>query len=100
TRDIVAKIQAKATGIDTGFTDIEISKWSMDYARPFYAQQRMTADVVTTAPQLTKLLKERSAKTPGLAEKIAKRKEEIGKHHTENRAKWNKQAQEHWDQKP
>jgi len=100
TRTVVSKIQANATWIDIGFTDIEISKWSMDYARPFYAQQRMTADVVTTAPQLTKLLKERIAKTPGLAEKIAKRKEEIGKHHTENRAKWRKQAEERWDAKP
>jgi acetolactate synthase I/II/III large subunit len=100
TRTVVSKVQANATWIDIGFTDIEISKWSMDYARPFYAQQRMTADVVTTAPQLTKLLKERIAKTPGLAEKIAKRKEEIGKRHTENRAKWRKQAEERWDAKP
>src|SRR4030095_13765720 len=38
--------------------------------------------------------------TPGLSEKIAKRKEEIGKRHAENRAKWSKQAQEHWDSKP
>ncbi len=71
TRTVVSKVPANATWIDIGFTDIEISKWSMDYARPYYAQQRMTADPVTTAPQLTKLLKERIAKTPGLAEKIA-----------------------------
>ena len=64
TRTVVSKVQANATWIDIGFTDIEISKWSMDYARPYYAQQRMTADPVTTAPQLTKLLKERIAKTP------------------------------------
>src|SRR5262245_36983425 len=89
-----------ATWIDIGFTDIEISKWSMDYARPFYAQQRMIADPVTTVPQLTKLLKERIAKTPGFAEKIAKRTEEIGKRHTETRAKWCKQAEEYWDAKP
>ena len=100
TRTVVSKVQANATWIDIGFTDIEISKWSMDYARPYYAQQRMTADPVTTAPQLTKLVKERIAKIAGLAEKIAKRKEEIGKRHAENRAKWSKQAQEHWDQKP
>ena len=100
TRTVVSKVQANATWIDIGFTDIEISKWSMDYARPYYAQQRMTADPVTTAPQLTKLLKERIAKTSGLREKIAKRTEEIGKRHRENRAKWSKQAQEHWDQKP
>jgi acetolactate synthase-1/2/3 large subunit len=100
TRTVVSKVPANATWIDIGFTDIEISKWSMDYARPFYAQQRMTADPVTTAPQLTKLVKERIAKTPGLAEKIARRAEEIGKRHKENRAKWSKQAQEHWDSKP
>ena len=57
TRTVVSKVPANATWIDIGFTDIEISKWSMDYARPFYAQQRMTADPVTTAPQLTKLLR-------------------------------------------
>ena len=100
TRTVVSKVQANATWIDIGFTDIEISKWSMDYARPFYAQQRMTADPVSTTPQLTKMLKERIGKTPGLAEKIAKRKEEIGKRHAEIRAKWRKQAEEHWDSKP
>jgi acetolactate synthase-1/2/3 large subunit len=100
TRTVVSKVPVNATWIDIGFTDIEISKWSMDYARPFYAQQRMTADPVTTVPQLTKLLRGRIANTPGLAEKIAKRTEEIGKRHAETRAKWRKQAEEHWDSKP
>jgi len=100
TRTVVSKVAAGATWIDIGFTDIETSKWSMDYARPYYAQQRMIADVVTAAPVLTGLLKERIAKTAGLAEKIAKRAEAIGKRHAETRAKWAKQAQEHWDQKP
>ena len=99
-RTVVSLVPPTATWIDIGFTDIEISKWSMDYARPFYAQQRMTADPVTAAPQLTKLLKERIAKTRGLPEKIAKRKEEIAKRHDEMRAKWRKQAEEHWDAKP
>jgi len=35
TRTVVSKVQANATWIDIGFTDIEISKWSMDYARPY-----------------------------------------------------------------
>ena len=100
TRTVVSKVPAGATWIDIGFTDIETSKWSMDYARPYYAQQRMIADVVSAAPVLTKLLKERIAKTPGLPEKIAKRTEAIGKRHAETRAKWAKQAHEHWDQKP
>jgi acetolactate synthase-1/2/3 large subunit len=100
TRTVVSKVQPNATWIDIGFTDIETSKWSMDYARPYYAQQRMIADPVGAVPQLTKLLKERIAKIPGLPEKIAKRAEAIGKRHAENRAKWAKQAQEHWDHKP
>jgi acetolactate synthase-1/2/3 large subunit len=100
TRTVVSMVAKDATLIDIGFTDIEISKWSMDYARTFYAHQRMTADVVTAAPQLTKLLKARIAKTPALAAKIAKRTEEIGKRHAENRAKWRKQAEDHWDAKP
>jgi len=100
TRTVVSKVPAGATWIDIGFTDIETSKWSMDYARPYYAQQRMIADVVGAAPALTTLLKERIAKTPGLREKIATRAASIGKRHAETRAKWAKQAQEHWDQKP
>ena len=100
TRTVVSKVQANATWIDIGFTDIETSKWSMDYARPYYAQQRMIADVVNAAPALTKLLKERIAKIPGLPEKIATRAAAIGKRHVEMRAKWAKQAQEHWDSKP
>ncbi len=100
TRTVVSMVAKDAILIDIGFTDIEISKWSMDYARTFYAHQRMTADVVTATPQLTKLLKERFAKTRALAAKIAKRTEEIGKRHAENRAKWRKQAEDHWDAKP
>jgi acetolactate synthase-1/2/3 large subunit len=33
TRTVVSKVQEKATWIDIGFTDIEISKWSMDSMR-------------------------------------------------------------------
>jgi acetolactate synthase-1/2/3 large subunit len=100
TRTVISKVQPNATWIDIGFTDIEISKWSMDYARTYYAQQRMTADPVTAVPQLTRLLKERIAKTTGLAAKIANRTEDLSKRHAENRAKWRKQAEEHWDSRP
>ena len=68
TRTVVSMVPEDATWIDIGYTDTEISKWAMTYARPFYAHQRMTADPVTAAPALTKLLKERIAKTPGRAD--------------------------------
>src|SRR5690606_28158483 len=58
------------------------------------------ADPVTATPMLTALLKERIAKTPGMAEKIAKRTEETGKVHAALREGWRRQAQENWDLQP
>ncbi|MDE0030697.1 MAG: thiamine pyrophosphate-binding protein [Deltaproteobacteria bacterium] len=101
TRTVVSMVPEDATWIDIGYTDTEISKWAMTYARPFYAHQRMTADPVTAAPALTNLLKERIAATPGRAEQIAKRTEEVGKRHAEIRAEWLRQAKEdRWDAVP
>ncbi len=101
TRTVVSMVPEDATWIDIGYTDTEISKWAMTYARPFYAHQRMTADPVTAAPALTKLLKERIAKTPGRADQIAKRTAAVGKRHAEIRAEWLRQAREdRWDAVP
>ena len=83
-----------------GWTDQEISKWSMDYSRTLYPDVRMTADVVTASPMLTDLLKERIAKTEGLAEKIANRTELISQKHHALRAQWKKEAEEDWDSQP
>lgn len=100
TRTVVNMVPETATWIDIGFTDIEISKWSMDYSRTFHAQQRMTADPVIATPQLTALLKERIARIPNLAGKIAKRAAEIGKRHEKARADWRKDAEKDWDKVP
>jgi acetolactate synthase-1/2/3 large subunit len=100
TRTVKSQVPDDATWIDIGFTDTEISKWAMAYARTYHAEQRMHADPVTATPLLTGLLKERIAATPGLAEKIAKRTEETGKVHRKLREGWMKTAQENWDLQP
>ncbi|MEX2643508.1 MAG: thiamine pyrophosphate-binding protein [Acetobacterales bacterium] len=100
TRTVKSQVPEDATWIDIGFTDLEISKWAMSYARTYHAEQRMHADPVTATPMLTELLKECIAKTPGLAEKIAKRTEEAGKVHTALREGWHGQARENWDLRP
>jgi hypothetical protein len=46
TRSVVNMVPETATWIDIGFTDVELSKWSMDYGRTFRAHHRMTADPV------------------------------------------------------
>ena len=100
TRTVKSAVKEDAKWIDIGWTDTEISKWSMDYSRTLYPDIRMTADVVTASPMLTDLLKERIAKTDGLAQKIANRTEIIGKKHNELRAQWRKEAEEDWDAQP
>src|SRR3974390_2112545 len=52
TRTVVNMVPETATWIDIGYTDVEVSKWSMDYARTFHARHRMTADPVIATPQL------------------------------------------------
>jgi acetolactate synthase I/II/III large subunit len=67
-----------ATWIDIGFTDVEVSKWSMDYGRTFHAHHRMTADPVIGTTQLVALLQERIGRNADLAGKIAARAAETG----------------------
>ena len=100
TRTVKSAVKEDAKWIDIGWTDTEISKWSMDYSRTLYPDIRMTADVVTASPMLTDLLRERITKTNGLAQKIANRTELIGKKHTALRTQWRKEAEEDWDAQP
>ena len=78
TRSVKPSVKEDAKWIDIGWTDTEISKWTMDYSRTLFPDVRMTADVVTATPMLTELMKGHIANTDGLAEKIAKRTKLIG----------------------
>jgi len=78
TRTVINMVPQTATWIDIGFTDIEVSKWSMDYARTFHARHRMTADPVIGTTQLLALLKERIGRNADIAGKIAARAAETG----------------------
>src|SRR5439155_20617356 len=89
-----------ATWIDSGFTDVEVSKWSMDYGRTFHAHHRMTADPVIGTTQLVALLQERIGRNADLDGKIAARAAETGKRHQRLRAEWRKEAEEHWNKVP
>jgi acetolactate synthase I/II/III large subunit len=100
TRTVVNMVPQTATWIDIGFTDVETSKWSMDYGRTFHAQQRMTADPVIAAPQLVALLQERIARRADLAGKITARAAAIGERHERLRAEWRREAESDWAQVP
>jgi acetolactate synthase-1/2/3 large subunit len=100
TRTVVNMVPQTATWIDIGFTDVEVSKWSMDYGRTFHAHHRMTADPVIGTTQLVALLQERIGRNADLAGKIAARTAETGKRHQRLRADWRKAAEEDWNKVP
>jgi acetolactate synthase-1/2/3 large subunit len=100
TRTVVNMVPQTATWIDIGFTDVEVSKWSMDYGRTFHAHHRMTADPVIATAQLVALLQQRIGRNADLAGKIAARGAEIGKRHQRLRAEWRKAAEEDWNSVP
>jgi acetolactate synthase I/II/III large subunit len=99
-RSVVNMVPATATWIDIGFTDVEVSKWSMDYGRTFHAQHRMTADPVMATAQLAALVGERIVRNPDLAGRIATRAAEAGRQHRRLRAAWRREAEENWDRVP
>jgi len=100
TRTVVNMVPETATWIDIGFTDVEVSKWSMDYGRTFHAHHRMTADPVIGTTQLVALLQERIGRDADLARKIATRTAETGKRHERLRAQWRRAAEEQGDKVP
>jgi acetolactate synthase I/II/III large subunit len=100
TRTVISMVPPTAIWIDIGFTDVEISKWSMDYGRTFHAHQRMTADPVIAATQLVALLRERIGRKPDLPGKIAARTADAGRRHRGLREGWRKEAEAQWDAVP
>src|SRR5262249_46925649 len=86
--------------IEIGFGDIGLSKWSMDYTRMPDCSLRVLGDTATAIPELTRLCRERIARTGGLAERIAKRTAEIATRHDALFAASATQSPEDWDASP
>jgi acetolactate synthase-1/2/3 large subunit len=86
--------------IDIGFGEINLSKWSMDYARMPTCSLRVLGDTLTAIPELTRLCRERIAKDAGLAQRIAARTEAVTQKHDALFKSWVAAAQQDWDGVP
>ncbi len=100
TRTLSSLVPANCRWVDIGFGDLELSSWAMDYQRLLHADMRVMADTAVAVPLLTDLCKRKIAATNGLAPRIKKRIEAIGKQHQTLRAKWATQARIDWDASP
>jgi acetolactate synthase-1/2/3 large subunit len=86
--------------VEIGFAEVGMSKWAMDYGRMQPCSIRALGDTKLGIPELTRLLKQRIEGNGAAQEKIAKRKEAIGKRHDALFAKWDKEARQNWDNTP
>ena len=99
-RQVVPHYPPNCEMIEIGFGEINLSKWSMDYARMPTCALRVLGDTLTAIPELTRICRERIAKDSGLAKKVAERAKLVAAKHDAMFAKWAEEAKKDWDGLP
>jgi acetolactate synthase-1/2/3 large subunit len=99
-REVVPHYGPDCQLIDVGFGEINLSKWSMDYARMPTCSLRVLGDTLTAIPELTRLCRERIAKAPALAKLIAERAKAVAQKHDALFEGWAAAAKKDWDGVP
>ena len=100
TRQRTSIVPPGAKWIDIGFGDLELSSWALDYQRLHHADLRILADTSLAIPMLTDLLKARAKNDNTYSGRVKTRAAEIAKQSEAKRARWAKEAREHWDASP
>jgi acetolactate synthase-1/2/3 large subunit len=100
TREITSIVPPGAKWVDIGFCDLEISSWALDYQRLHHADLRILADTSVAMPMLADLLRARAKDDRKYASQVRERSDEIARRSAEKRARWTKEAREHWDASP
>ncbi len=99
-RQVVPHYGSDCQMIEIGFGEINLSKWSMDYARMPTCSLRVLGDTLTAIPELTRLCRERIAKDAGLAKRIAARTKAVAQKHDALFKSWAEAAKKDWDGVP
>lgn len=99
-REVTPVVADNCDWVEMGFAEINMSKWSMDYCRMQPCSIRALGDTALGIPALTEAIERKIGDNSALKEKIAKRKETIGKRHAETWAKWQDEAKTDWDSAP
>jgi len=100
TRELTSIVPAGAKWIDMGFGDLELSSWALDYQRLHHADLRILADTSIAIPMLTELLRSRMKGDAQLGRRAKARAADIAVQSKAKRARWEKEAREHWDASP
>jgi acetolactate synthase-1/2/3 large subunit len=100
TRQIQSRLPDDCVFAEIGFSDLELSSWSMDYGRYQETSLSILADTSVAVPQLADLVAERLKHASSTQERIAARRADISLRHAAARARWQQQAREDWDAAP
>src|SRR5579862_1800982 len=99
-RQVVPHYPLHCEMIEIGFGEINLSKWSMDYARMPACSLRVLGDTLTAIPELTRICRERIARNPALARTVAERSKAVAQKHEAMFKIWADEAKKDWDGVP
>ena len=100
TRTIQSRLPADCIFAEIGFSDLELSSWSMDYGRYQETSLSILADTSLAVPALADLVAERIAGDSAKQERIGARRADIAARHHAARARWQEQARHDWAAAP
>ncbi|MCA1647865.1 MAG: thiamine pyrophosphate-binding protein [Chloroflexi bacterium] len=100
TRRVQSRLPADCVFAEIGFSDLELSSWSMDYGRYQETQLSILADTSLAVPALADLVTERVAVSSGKQVQVAARRDDLKQHHAAARARWQDEARVDWDATP
>ena len=101
TREVQSRLPTDCVFADIGFSDLELSSWSMDYGRYQETTLSILADTSLAVPALADLVSERvAASGQSKRERLAARRADITGRHSAARARWLDEARRDWDAAP
>jgi acetolactate synthase-1/2/3 large subunit len=99
-RRVESRLPKSSIFAEIGFSDLELSSWSMDYGRYQETSLSILADTSLAVPALADLVTERLAVDPRRQQSVASRRADISLRHAAARARWQDQARRDWDAAP
>jgi acetolactate synthase-1/2/3 large subunit len=100
TRQIQSRLPAECVFAEIGFSDLELSSWSMDYGRYQETSLSILADTSLAVPALADLVGDRLVANSRAQERVAARRADISLRHAAARARWQHEARQDWDAAP
>src|SRR5438105_4889864 len=99
-RRVESRLPADCVFAEVGFSDLELSSWSMDYGRYQETSLSVLADTSLAVPVLADMVAERLAADKCAQASVEARRADVSQRHAAARAQWQQEARRDWDAAP